>query len=225
MPVVGLGDQRDHARAAVAQRRHERVVGGRDAGPPGGAEGRQLGVPQVELLARAPEELGVLGVRARPAALDEPDAEVVDVPGDVELVQDGEVEPLLLGAVTQGRVVDVEVVAGVLGLGLSLSRVCADRSERWDRRLTRGQMPDGHIARSASPSPCQGGPDAGAQVTGSPAVAEPQHHDGEHEQPRPRPTRAAGGARQVGRPAERAAAPGGSPAPTRSPSRPPPRRR
>ena len=54
-----------------------------DAGPPGRAERRELGVPQVELLAGPAEELGVLGVRARPAALDVADAEVVEVPRDV----------------------------------------------------------------------------------------------------------------------------------------------
>ena len=58
--------------------------------------------------ARAAEELGVLGVGARPAALDVAHAELVEVAGDRQLVGDGEVEPLLLGAVAQGGVVDVE---------------------------------------------------------------------------------------------------------------------
>ena len=109
VPVVGLGDQGHDPGAAVAQRRHQRVVGGRDPGTPGGTEGRQLGVLEVELLASAAEELGVLRVGARPAALDEADAELVDVPRDVQLVEDREVQALLLGAVAQGRVVDVEV--------------------------------------------------------------------------------------------------------------------
>ena len=67
---------------------------------------------EVQLLAGAAEELGVLGVRARPAALDEAHAQAVDVPRDGQLVGDGEVEPLLLRAVAQRRVVDVEQVAG-----------------------------------------------------------------------------------------------------------------
>ena len=66
---------------------------------------------QVELLAGAAEELGVLGVGARPAALDEAHAEAVELPRDRQLVGDGEVEPLLLRAVAQRRVVDVEQVA------------------------------------------------------------------------------------------------------------------
>ena len=57
----------------------------------------------------AGEELGVLGVGAGPAALDEADAQLVEVRRDGELVGHGEVEPLLLRAVAQRRVVDVEV--------------------------------------------------------------------------------------------------------------------
>ena len=108
VPVVGLRDQRHHARAAVAQRADQRVVGRLHAGPAGGAERRELRVAQVQLLAGAAEELGVLRVRARPAALDVSHAEPVEVPRDRQLVGRGEVEPLLLGAVAQGGVVDVE---------------------------------------------------------------------------------------------------------------------
>ena len=111
VPVVRLRDQRDDPGTRVAQGRDQRVVRGLHAGPTGGAEGRELGVLQVELLAGAAEELGVLGVRARPAALDEPHAQAVDVPRDGQLVGDGEVEPLLLRAVAQRGVVDVEQVA------------------------------------------------------------------------------------------------------------------
>ena len=45
VPVVRLRDQRDHRGAAVAQRGDQRVVGGDDPGPAGGAERRELGVP------------------------------------------------------------------------------------------------------------------------------------------------------------------------------------
>src|SRR3712207_7717662 len=48
----------------------QRVVGSAYAGPPGRAERRQPRVGEVELLARTAEELGVLGVGPRPAALD-----------------------------------------------------------------------------------------------------------------------------------------------------------
>ena len=109
--VVGLGDQRHHRGARVAQRGHQRVVGGLHAGAAGGAERGQLGVLQVELLARAAEELGVLGVGAGPAALDEAHPELVDRSRDVQLVLHREVEALLLGAVAQRGVVDVEGLA------------------------------------------------------------------------------------------------------------------
>ena len=113
--VVRLGDQRHDAGAGVAQRGHQRVVGRGDPGPAGGPERREPRVAQVELLARPAEELGVLGVGARPAALDVAHAEVVEVPGDGELVGDGEGEPLLLRAVAQGRVVDVEAALQIQG--------------------------------------------------------------------------------------------------------------
>ena len=76
----------------------------------GGAERDQLGVPEVDLLLGAGEELGVPGVGARPAALDEAHAEVVQVPGDGQLVRDGEVDALALRAVAQRGVEDMEAV-------------------------------------------------------------------------------------------------------------------
>ena len=69
---------------------------------------------QLEIGARPGEELGVLGVGSRPAALDEADAERVEVAGDRQLVGDGQRHPLALGAVAQRRVVDVEGVGGHL---------------------------------------------------------------------------------------------------------------
>ena len=115
-------------------------------------------VPQVELLAGAAEELGVLGVRARPAALDVADAEVVELPGDGQLVGDGEVQPLLLRAVAQGRVVDVEgalEVHGSLALGRSraVGAVGQQKNLPWVREVgARGRGPgalgnDGDEAR------------------------------------------------------------------------------
>jgi hypothetical protein len=72
-------------------------------------------VPQVELGAGPGEELGVLGQRPRPAALDEAHADLVQQPRDRELVGDGVADALALRAVAQGGVEDVEVD----GLGLS----------------------------------------------------------------------------------------------------------
>jgi hypothetical protein len=73
-------------------------------------------VPELELGAGAGEELGVLGQRARPAALDEADADLVEEPGDGQLVGDGVAHALALGAVAQRGVEDVEVGAGRHGV-------------------------------------------------------------------------------------------------------------
>ena len=109
VPDVRLRDEGDDGRPGGQQRADQRVVGGLRPGPAGGAERGQRRVLQDQLVLRALEELGVLGVRPGPAALDEPHAELVEVPRDGELVDDREVEPLLLGAVAQRRVVDVQV--------------------------------------------------------------------------------------------------------------------
>ena len=108
--VVALGDQRHDRGARLAERGDLRVVGGVDARLAGRAERGERGVAQVELGLRAAEELGVLRNRARPAALDEPDAETVQVPGDHQLVGNRQVQALLLGAVAEGGVVDVKLV-------------------------------------------------------------------------------------------------------------------
>src|SRR4029078_6781257 len=70
----------------------------------GRAEGRELGgLPRHP--ASGLEELDVLGVRARPAALDVRHPELVEHPGDAELVGGAEGDVLALGAVTERRVV------------------------------------------------------------------------------------------------------------------------
>ena len=139
VPVVALGHQRDDRRARLAQRRDLRVVGRLDAGLAGRAERGERGVPQVELGLRAAEELGVLRDRARPAALDEPDAEPVEVPGDHQLVGNREVQALLLSAVAQGCVVHVELVVGhgrcpFLPCGLGPRRPTNEKTPRGSTR-------------------------------------------------------------------------------------------
>ena len=113
VPVVGLGDQRDDRRRRCRAAR--RPAGRRRPGRPA----RRVAPKAASVACRrssssrgAAEELGVLGVRARPAALDVADAEPVELARDRQLVGDGEVEPLLLGAVAQRRVVDVEACVG-----------------------------------------------------------------------------------------------------------------
>ena len=111
---VRLGDQRDDA--ASRRRRSARTCGSSaatDAGLAGRAESGELRVPQRQLAGgRAAEERLVLGVGARPAALDETDAEVVEVRGDRELVLDRQRQTFTLRAVAQRRVVDVEACRG-----------------------------------------------------------------------------------------------------------------
>ena len=138
--VVRLGDEGDHARPGVAEGGDQRVVGGAYAGPAGGAERRELRVGELELLARAAEELGVLRVRARPAALDVAHAEPVELAGDAQLVGDREVEPLLLGAVAQGGVVDVERAVQV------------HRSSSRSSGFRDGSHPAGAVCRPSSTS-------------------------------------------------------------------------
>src|SRR5262249_46850201 len=63
---------------------------------------------ELQLTRRAPEEFVVLRVRARPARLDEVDAEPVELFGDAQLVVDGQRDALELRAVAQRRVVDLD---------------------------------------------------------------------------------------------------------------------
>ena len=120
---VRLRDEGDDLGLAVEQRPHEGVALGAAPGPAGRPERRERRVAQGQLARRTGEELGVLGVRTGPATLDVPDAQLVEVRGDGELVRHGEVEPLLLGAVAQRRVVDVEVGHRCSpGVGLPVTR-------------------------------------------------------------------------------------------------------
>ena len=127
-----------------------------------------------ELVAGAAEELGVLGVGAGPAALDEADAELVDVPGDVQLVERRRGQPLLLRAVAQGRVVDVEPGLGQSGVPDVVCRTKVPRDEsprhgrvtpgrtrqpimtRWCARLSRtapiGPRPIGGVRPAVQPA-------------------------------------------------------------------------
>jgi hypothetical protein len=108
MTQVALGHQGDDRRLGVEQGTHLRVVRRPQPGLAGGTERRELGVLQVEVLGGPLEELGVLRHGAGPAALDEADAELVQQRDDRQLVRDGQVDALLLRAITQGGVVHVE---------------------------------------------------------------------------------------------------------------------
>jgi hypothetical protein len=103
-----LPEQRDHRGLRGDEGEQVRVVFGANTRLARGAEGHELRLAQGER-ARAAEELGVLGVGARPAALDVVDAEAVEQGGDLELVLDGEAQALALGPVAQRRIEEVNL--------------------------------------------------------------------------------------------------------------------
>ncbi len=141
----------------VEQRLDLRVVGDGDAGLAGGAERDEHGVPQLQLGAGPAEELGVLGHRARPAALDEADAELVEQPGDGELVGDRVADPLALRAVAQSGVVDLEVHRGSFREQQKTSRrmreVCALGGGEAGALTENNEVERGHALHSATPGP------------------------------------------------------------------------
>jgi hypothetical protein len=107
--VPGLADQGDDRGPGVQQGVQVGVVVDPAAGPAGGPEGGQGGVAPGQLGGPG-EVLGVLGVGAGPAALDDVDPEVVEQAGHPELVGHGELEADLLAAVAEGGVVGLYVL-------------------------------------------------------------------------------------------------------------------
>src|SRR5699024_8854620 len=137
--------------AGVDQRRDRGVLGGGETGLAGRAERREPCVTQLELPRRTGEELGVAGHRTGPAALDVGDPEIVQVAGDGELVGHREGEPLLLGAVAQRGVVEVECGDGSCRHRCQTSRV----SQPWRSGVRPYWMSVSSVrsARVTSPEP------------------------------------------------------------------------
>ena len=104
-----LAHQRADRSEGVGQEPERRVVGGAHVAPPGHAEGRHLGVLEA-LAGEQLEELLLLGVRRREAGLDEVHAERVERMGHAQLLAGGERHALALHAVTQGGVVDQDLL-------------------------------------------------------------------------------------------------------------------
>ena len=100
-----LADQRDHRRPGLPDRCQHRIVGRTAPRPPRHPEGAQLRMAQQR---RLDEERIVGRIGPGPAALDVVDPEPVKLPGDPQLVGDGEVDALRLGAVAEGGVVEVQ---------------------------------------------------------------------------------------------------------------------
>ena len=106
--VPCLADEADRLGSGGEQRGELRVVLGSDRSPPGRPERHQRGRFEVELVVGPRKELVVLGVGPRPPPLDECHAELVEQACDPQLVAGGERDAFLLGAVAEGRVVDLD---------------------------------------------------------------------------------------------------------------------
>ena len=101
-----LADQRHDWRAGVQQGTNVGVVLDAYPGTTRGAEGRDRRLLP-SFVARAPEELRIFGIRARPAAFDEMDAEQIKLVCDLELILDREGDPFTLCSIAEGRVVEL----------------------------------------------------------------------------------------------------------------------
>ena len=106
--IPGFRHEADGVGLGLEQRRETGIVRGRAAGPPRHAERGEGGL-EAALLG---EQLCVGQVRARIAALDIVDAEIVQHPGDGELVVEGEIDAVGLRAVAQRGVEEIEAFAG-----------------------------------------------------------------------------------------------------------------
>ena len=110
MPVVALGHDARDGRSRVPDGRRHWVIGGFHTDPSGEAESHQLGIPQPQSsVIHGGEERSVVRIGARPTALDEPDAQLVEQRRNRELVRHGEVETLLLRTVAQRGVEDMKL--------------------------------------------------------------------------------------------------------------------
>ncbi len=85
-----------------------RVALGTPADASGRPEGHEPRGLEFQLVGRAGEELVVLGIRPGPAALDPGHTQSVELRGDPQLVVHGERDPLELGSIAEGRVVDLD---------------------------------------------------------------------------------------------------------------------
>ena len=150
-----LGHDADGFGVGLDQVAQNLVVFGTDAGPPGRAEGHQGGGGQAELGRGPGEELLVLGIGPRPAALDEGHAQMVELLGHPELVVHRERQTLLLGSVAEGGVEDVHRF-GQDGEGEGVAGGVVAVALRSRRPLGRPAA-TGHVRAS----PCSGRPRRG----------------------------------------------------------------
>ena len=141
--------------AATSSRRFG-IVAGLVRPMPGRPERRELRALPAHLAGRR-EEVDVLGVRARPAALDERHPELVEHPRDAQLVGERQRDVLALRPVAQGRVVEDD----------RARRSCRDPGARRERLEHRGGEPG-----RADHDESIGADRRIGQVAGPPAVVE-----------------------------------------------------
>src|SRR5690348_10007456 len=132
----------------------------RAVGAPGAAEGVDARVPPATV-GGGLEEGDILGIRAGPAALYVVDAQRIEPFGDAQLVAQAQIDPLALGAIAQGRVVDLDLHAHrVIRLTTSspISLVC--RNGALAAAMSRVRQPASSVcstadstARASSSSP------------------------------------------------------------------------
>ena len=106
--VPALADDADHLGAGGQQVLERLVLVDLALDPPGRAERDERGRRELQLVLGPGEELVVLGVGARPTALDVVHTQPVELLGDAELVLDRQRDALQLAAVSQRRVVDLD---------------------------------------------------------------------------------------------------------------------
>ena len=139
-----LAEDRDDGRLRGHELAEVRVVAGLVGPVPGRPEGRQLRL----LPAHRPggrEEVDVLRVGARPAALDERHPELVEHAGDAQLVREREGDVLALGPVAERGVVEDDRLVG----HAVHSRGCRERLD--DRGRERGRADDRRGRRAGRP--------------------------------------------------------------------------
>ena len=108
MAVPRLGHDAGHRCAGVDEIGQDGVILGPDPRTARRPEGDQRRRGELQLMAGPGEELDVLGVGPGPSALDEGDAQMVELLGHPELVGHGQGKPFLLAPVAQDRVEDVD---------------------------------------------------------------------------------------------------------------------
>ncbi len=135
-----LAEDRDDRRLGGDQRREVRVRLGAVAAMAGRTECRQAGVLPGDRFGGL-EEIHVLGVGARPAALDVGEPERVEPAGDLDLVRERDDQAFALRPVAKRRVVE--------DYPLLIRRPCGDRAEiEQCARLEGGDAPLGHRLRA-----------------------------------------------------------------------------